>query len=320
MQNKRFVVSEAYNEPRRLDVFCGAQMNIPRSKLKAGLQSAAVNGKQAKLSTLVRPNDIVEIKWADPIPEVFIPEEIPLSILFENEDVIAVNKQQGLVTHPASGNWTGTLVQGLAYYRLHCSPIKDEFSEILQNTQSFQSCFRQGIVHRLDKDTSGVLITARNTRAEEFFKAQFKQHKTTKIYLAVVQGCPRTLKGKIETSIYRDPKHRTKFAASSDLSVGRYADTLYRVLKTFGKYSIVQFKLGTGRTHQIRLHAAFIGCPILGDPLYGKKDSRFSSSSLMLHAQHLKINLPDGNPIKITAPLPERFRSFLGEMKNDGGL
>jgi len=309
---------------QRLDAFCSTMLhNMTRSKFKAGIQSVQLNGKPAKLSALVHDGDIVSLIWNNPIPETLVPEQIPLSVLFENNDVIVVNKPAGMVTHPAAGNWTGTLVQALAYYRLYTSPVRDELSYRIigeAKPNSFSELFRAGIVHRLDKDTSGVIITARNAAAESFLKEVFKQRRTEKYYLALLQGIPGQHSGIIETSIFRDGRTRIRFAASADLSKGKYARSRYKVLKVYGRCALVLFKIDTGRTHQIRLHARFIGCPVVGDSLYGKKNAALKQFGLMLHAYRLRLRLPSQQEVAtFTAPVPQRFLSALAALQNPCG-
>ena len=313
-----------HGKTQRLDVFCSTVIpNMTRSKLKKGLQSVLLNGAPAKLSSSVCAGDRISIIWKNPEPESLIPEPLPLTVLFENEDVIVVNKQAGMVTHPAAGNWSGTLVHALAHYRLYTSPVHDEFAKRLEAKQgqaNFEELLRMGIVHRLDKETSGVLITARNTVAEDYLKKAFKLRKTEKYYLALLNGVPAHQSGVIETSVFRDPRVRIRFAASADLSKGKYARSRYKVLHIYGRYSFVMFKIDTGRTHQIRLHARFLGCPVIGDMLYGNDKAAWKQYGLQLHAYRLRLRLPCmREPSVFTAPLPERFRTVLARLRNSGG-
>ena len=176
---------------------------------------------------------------------------------------------------------------------------------------------RIGIVHRLDKDTSGILITARSAEAEAFLKNEFKLRRTEKYYLAILNGVPKTKTGMIETSVFRDEHSRIRFAASADLSKGKYARSRYKVLRVYGQYALALFKIDTGRTHQIRLHARFIGCPIVGDPLYGNKAARdkgatWKAYGLMLHAYRLCVTLPSTQKKTVfTASPPQKFLTVL---------
>ncbi|MGP1594195.1 MAG: RluA family pseudouridine synthase [Treponema sp.] len=317
----------ALQEKLRADIFCSKMMdNMPRAKFKSGVRGLTVNGQCAKLSHIVQAGDCISFTWCNPIPEKLIPEHIPLDILYEDPHIIAINKKAGMVTHPAAGNWTGTLVQALAYYRLKDSPIIDDFAreltkEITADTKNFSERLRTGIVHRLDKDTSGVIITARHHRAEAFFKHAFKNRTVDKYYLALLSGVPAEKCGSITTAIFRDTKKRVCFAASSDLSKGKYSYSRYKVVKQYGNYTLVLFKIYTGRTHQIRLHAQYIGCPVFGDSLYGKEKAKQKPFGLMLHAYRITLPSYDeqltGKKQTITAPVPRRFRRILRLLKEN---
>ena len=321
---ERFHFEVPPNTPNmRVDSFCTRMIpEMNRSKFKAGLQSLCINGKKAKCSARIQRGDCIEAVWNNPIPTALIPEPIPLSIVFENEQVIVINKRAGMVTHPGAGNWTGTLVQALSYYRLYQSPIHDEFAALLRESDqnnNFAFCIRMGIVHRLDKDTSGLIITARNTKTQEFLQQSFKQRLIDKYYVALLHGIPKTGTGVICTSIFRDPRSKTRFKASSDLSKGKYARSRYKVIRTYGAYALVLFKIDTGRTHQIRVHARFIGCPVAGDPLYGTRTIGNKAYGLMLHAYKLRIRLPHQSRTEakttFTVPLPHRFMQAIRDIK-----
>lgn len=321
----------------RLDIYCAEKIpELTRSQLKAGLKIVLVNGVKTKTSRPVSNGDLIELVWENPIPQYAAPENIALNIIYEDKNIIAVNKKAGTVTHPASGNWNGTLVNALNYYRLFHSPFEDEFACILKKNEMAKislskeesvSLFRLGIVHRLDKDTSGVIITARNYKTERFLKEIFKRRRVKKYYLAVLDGKPKEKSGRIKTSVFRSKGNRKKFSVSADLSKGKTAYSRYKVLKSNGKYSLTLFRIFTGRTHQIRLHARFIGCPVLGDPIYGKKNKEFQDTGLMLHAYKLLINIdgtmcgadksfgqsecPSERLKEFKAPLPKRFKTVL---------
>ena len=293
----------------RLDKFiASAPGGMNRSKLKSGLERILVNGREAKLSSKVGAGDCISVEWEDAVPQDIAPENIPLSILYEDEDVTVVNKRQGMVTHPAAGNWSGTLVNALLYHWGRSSlPLgADGLAESRQ---------RPGIVHRLDKDTSGVIITARSRQAEEWLQAQFaRRRKLAKIYIAVVTGRPPAASGLIETQLVRDPGNRKRFRAVTGTRAGKYACTAYRCIAGYGPYSLMVLRLKTGRTHQIRAHLKYLGCPILGDPVYGRKTAGtpFQGATLMLHAYMLKICLPGrADPSVFRAPIPPRFRAVL---------
>ncbi len=245
--------------PMRADVFCCKVLKeISRSKLKNGLQEFKINSAEKKLSALVNNGDVIELKWKNPIPKFAEPEKINLNIIYEDENIIALNKKAGTVTHPAAGNWSGTLVNALNYYRCFESKIQDEFSILTKNriakiktaktktknntaqsqTENADSeLYRLGIVHRLDKDTSGVIITARNFKTQKILKAEFKRRNVKKYYCAILDGVPKQKQGKIKTYIFRSEKNRKKFDCSAEIKKGKTAKTAlsaYKVLKTNG--------------------------------------------------------------------------------------
>lgn len=301
-------VAESLGEKIRLDKYLAMiPDSMNRSKLKSGLKSLSVNGRAAKLSTKVAAGDSISFVWEDDIPTDIVPEDLPLEILYEDENVTVVNKRQGMVTHPANGNWSGTLVNALLY---HWGKQK-----IALSPDGAPSSQRPGIVHRLDKDTSGLIITARNREAEEWLHRQFlTRHKLVKVYVAVVTGIPREKSGMIETQIVRDSADRKRFKAVTGTTAGKYACTRYRCIASYGGYSLMLLKLKTGRTHQLRVHMKYLGTPILGDPIYGRKtgDTPFPGVTLMLHARLLKICLPgEENARTFLAPLPGRFRKVV---------
>jgi 23S rRNA pseudouridine1911/1915/1917 synthase len=281
----------------RLDRYAAERLKLlTRSQVKARNLAARINGKPVKISHPVRNGDKIELEWNDAEPSELIPENIPLDALYEDENVIVINKAQGMVVHPGAGNKRGTVANALLYRRLNAGGL------------CAGENFRPGIVHRLDKDTSGVLIAAYNSEALAFLAEQFKTRKTKKLYAALVGGAPKEKRGVIQTRIARSGRDRKLFAVSSDR--GKPAITKYKVLRTWEKsgLSLLALKPKTGRTHQLRVHLKHIGCPIIGDPLYGKPDPRFSPFSLMLHAKSLSITLPGAMEKSFfTTPLPERF-------------
>jgi 23S rRNA pseudouridine1911/1915/1917 synthase len=306
-------VPDDFSVSIRLDKYIASLPNgMNRSKLKAGVSEILVNGKREKISFKVKAGDQIDIEWEDNIPDDIHPEYIPLDIIYEDKDVTVVNKQQGMVIHPASGNWSGTLVNALLYHwgRNSIMQIKEgTTSEIL-------AARRPGIVHRLDKDTSGVIITAKNREAEEWLQTQFKLRKLRKEYIVIVRGHPPAAAGDIHTQIIRDPKNRKRYKAVTGTDDGKFARTLYHCLACYGNYSLIRVRLKTGRTHQIRVHMKYIGCPILGDPVYGKKDELFPDVTLMLHARELIVRLPGMKKFKIfRAAVPNRFRKVVKILK-----
>ena len=291
-----------------MDVFIAERLGLfTRSQARSRVVSLAVNGAAARMSRKLKLGDVVALSYADPPASDLRPENIPLSVLFENDEVIVIDKPQGLVVHPGSGNQSGTLVNALLFHSRNLAagfPPGDP---------------RPGIVHRLDKDTSGVMIVAKNAPAHHFLAAQFQARSARKLYIAIVRGRMPSDAGRIETRLARDPRNRKKFACVS--TGGRIAVTRYRVLRSFAAgadtYAFVLLTPRTGRTHQLRVHMRHLGCPILGDPLYGPDDARFPDSTLLLHARSLSLTLPgEAQPRSFTAPVPARFRSVLRKLQS----
>lgn len=305
-------VDNSLVSPIRLDKYIASLSDtVNRSRLKNGVIEILVNNKKAKLSTKVHAGDQIDIEWEDLIPTDISPENIPLDILYEDQNVTVINKKQGMVTHPASGNWTGTLVNALLYH-WGKQALSQETSGISSSQMLAQR--RPGIVHRLDKDTSGVIITARNPETEEYLQKQFHDRLCRKEYIAIVKGRPPVQCAEIKTQIIRDSKNRKRFIASTDTTAGKFAHTVYYCISSWGPYSLMRIRLKTGRTHQIRVHLKYIGCPILGDPIYGtsKQDKLFKNVTLMLHARTLLIKLPNKTKLKkFRASVPIRFKKVL---------
>lgn len=290
-------VGEAAGCGMRLDRYVSEILALcSRSQVKARLESAAVNGRAVKISRILEEGDRLDLRFMPPEPTELEPEDLPLSILYEDDRVVAVDKAQGMVVHPGAGNRRGTLAAALLFRRM----ARGGAGEGL----------RPGIVHRLDKDTSGVLIAAYDDDAHAYLAEQFKSRSTRKTYIAVVRGAPPAESGRIDTLIGRDPKNRKLFSAQ--VGRGKSALTLYRILRRCGRYTVVLLRPKTGRTHQLRVHMKHLGCPILGDPLYSPTDSGRPNASLMLHALRLTIRLPGAEePTTFTAPIPARFSEFL---------
>ena len=234
---------------------------------------------------------------------VHLPADIP--ILLKTTDLLIVNKPAGIPVH---GNYSIDTLLSATWTLFSDTPHVSVPGRAAPQNLSF----KPGPLHRLDKDTSGVLITARSAAAEAFLKDEFKMRRTEKYYAAILNGVPEKRTGVIETSVFRDGHSRIRFAASADLAKGKYARSRYKVLRVYGRYALVLFKIDTGRTHQIRLHARFIGCPIVGDPLYGKKEAEWKPYGMMLHAYRLCVALPSTREKTVfTAPLPRRFQTVL---------
>jgi 23S rRNA pseudouridine1911/1915/1917 synthase len=305
-------VELAPGEGIRLDVYVSEQLGLfSRSQARGRILGAAVNGIPARLARKVRQGDMVTLSYVDAAPTDLVPQDIPLDVLFENDEVIVIDKRQGMVVHPGSGNATGTLLNALLY---HCREIPDRFPS---------GDPRPGIVHRLDKETSGVIIAAKNLKAHAFLANQFHERQTRKRYLALTLGSPPGPTGRVEDRLARDPRDRKKFTWVQE--GGRTALTYYRVLRTCTSgqvqsgdlYGLVLLAPRSGRTHQLRVHMKRLGTPILGDPLYGRRDERFPEATLMLHARSLSIVLPGESAARtFLSPVPDRFRLLLRQLQS----
>jgi 23S rRNA pseudouridine1911/1915/1917 synthase len=297
MSNLLHTVQENAVSGLRLDRYVSEILRLlSRSQIKARGLSAKINGKPVKISRSVKQGDILELCWEDESPQYIIPQDIPLNIVYEDERCIVVNKAQGMVVHPGAGNRQGTLANALYFRRL-------------KKNESQAAGLRPGIVHRLDKETSGLIIAAYDDDAHAFLAQQFKDRKVIKKYAAIVQGTPKEKTGRIETFIARDPRNRKCFTVSN---AGKTAVTFYKVIKTMQNYSLVMLRPKTGRTHQLRVHLKHIGHPILGDPVYGYPDKNFPKAALMLHSKTLAIILPGETEQRIfSSNLPERFTEII---------
>ncbi|GHV02085.1 ribosomal large subunit pseudouridine synthase D [Spirochaetia bacterium] len=297
-----FAVSPTVPRSFRLDRYISEQLGLlSRSQIKTRSMEACLNGKAVKLSRIVKPGDSLELSWADPESTDLLPEDIPLGVIYEDSRVIVVDKAQGMVIHPGAGNHGGTLANALLFRRLQ------------RQAGNQGGGIRPGIVHRLDKDTSGVMIAAWDDEALAFLADQFKRRCVRKTYAAIVQGVPKETSGRIETMISRDSRDRKRFAVSPNK--GKSALTLYRVIRSWKGYSLMLLRPRTGRTHQLRVHMRYIGHPILGDPIYGFVDPLFPDAALMLHARSLSITLPGSeSPVTFKAPLPDRFHLIIEKL------
>ena len=255
-----------------------------------------LNGAPAKKNARVAPGDVLELTLPEPQPTQAQAEDIPLDVAYEDADVIVINKPKGLVVHPAAGHWEGTLVNALLH---HC---KDSLSGV-------GGALRPGIVHRIDKDTSGLLIVAKNDFAHQKLAAQLQDHTLARTYVCIVCGKLREDAGTVSAPIARDKNDRKKMAIRAD---GKPAVTHWQVLARYPGYTYVQCKLETGRTHQIRVHMASLGHPILGDTVYGHKKPELGQNTQCLHAKELTFRHPrTDEPVTVTCPLPEEFARVL---------
>jgi 23S rRNA pseudouridine1911/1915/1917 synthase len=281
----------------RLDIYIAEVLGLMRrSQIKARRLSATVNGKTVKRSRPVKAGDELFLSWEDIPPPDIIPQHIPLNIVYEDDRVIVVNKQQGLVVHPGAGNMRGTLANALMW-RLNERQRGFDGDAAAAGPRPF-------IVHRLDKDTSGLLIAAWDCAALSFLADQFKARTVRKVYAAIVRGCPAERRGLISSNIVRDRYNRKRFTVS-EVS-GKSALTYYRVVKSFDNCSLLCLRPKTGRTHQLRVHLRSIGHPIMGDPLYGQPDLGWPT--LALHAKSLELLLPGAESrTRFVTKLPSRF-------------
>lgn len=261
-----------------------------------------VNNKSVKPSYKVKSADMIDISVPDPVNIDIAPENIPLDIIYEDDDIILVNKPKGMVVHPAPGHYGGTLVNGLMYH------FGDSLSGI-------NGEFRPGIVHRIDMDTTGVLVVCKNDSAHRSLSEQLHEHSITRKYYAIVHGNIQQNEGTVDAPIGRSPRDRKKMAVNT--RNGRRAVTHYRVLERFGgRYTYIECQLETGRTHQIRVHMASIGHPILGDDVYGPKKCPFKLQGQTLHAGVLGFIHPStGEYIEFKADLPEYFKELLVKLR-----
>jgi len=287
----------------RLDRYAAEYLGIlSRSQIKARHVEARLNGKTVKISRILREGERLELTWAEAECPCLLPQNLPLDVVYEDKKVIVVNKAQGMVVHPGAGNPQGTLANALLYRRLERDKLLESGRPEVKTTG-----MRPGIVHRLDKDTSGLIIAAWDDEALAFLSDQFRARKVRKSYAALVHGCPRETQGCIEKRIIRSRRDRKLFTVSE--REGRTAITYFRLVRSYGDYSLLLLRPKTGRTHQLRVHLKYLGNPILGDPLYGLSTPRFRNASLMLHAKRLSIVLPGQvSPTTFRTSLPERFR------------
>ena len=298
MDEVRVTVTEEWADTR-LDVYMAKTMDISRSFAQQLVETGdvLVNGKAAKSNRRLSEGDEVAVTMEQPAELQAVPEDIPLNIVYEDKDIIVVNKARGMVVHPAAGNPDGTLVNALLY---HC---RGELSGI-------NGVIRPGIVHRLDKDTSGVMVAAKNDEAHKGLAAQIKAHSARRTYWALVHGNIAEEKGIVDGPIGRHPKDRIKMAVT--FKGGREAVTHFRVLKRYGEYTWIECKLETGRTHQIRVHMAYIGHPVVNDPLYGYEKDDFPIEGQALHSHCLDLVHPvTGEAMHFEAPMPDDFAACL---------
>jgi 23S rRNA pseudouridine1911/1915/1917 synthase len=299
LEIQKFIVDDM-DEGQRLDVYIANQLDhLSRSFIQKLIEQGniQINGsKDIVKKYKVLENDEIEVEIPDPELLKVEAEDIPVDIVYEDEDVVIVNKPQGMVVHPAPGNYKGTLVNALLY---HC-----------KNLSSINGVIRPGIVHRIDKDTSGLLMVAKNDKAHRSLAEQLKEHSINRIYVAMVHGNIKEERGTINAPIGRHPVDRMKMAVVD--RNGKNAVTHFRVLERYGEYSFIEAKLETGRTHQIRVHMSYIHHPLVGDPIYGQKKEKFYTEGQMLHAQTIGFIHPStGEYMEFHADIPEHFRKIM---------
>jgi len=299
-----FVQTGTHGE--RLDKVLVAHLpEFSRSRLQALIKDGCVlvAGIAAiKSGQIVEPGQQVQVQIPPPEPSELEPEAIPLDIIFENSDLMVINKPAGMVVHPSAGHSTGTLVHAALAHAPDLQGIGGEK--------------RPGIVHRLDKETSGLIIVAKNDHSHQWLQDQFRLRKVQKVYLALVDGAPPTPEGRIEAAIARDPSHRKRMAIVPD-DRGRESVTEYRTRETFTEHTLIEAHPLTGRTHQIRLHLAFLGTPIVGDTVYGRRKSSIPLGRHFLHAARLSIQLPGEElPRTFEAVLPEGLLQALHDLRH----
>lgn len=295
------IVLEVESSGERLDKFVSDNSEISRSfaaRLAAD-GNITVNGRAADKKTKLKSGDVIVISLPETEELEAQPQDIPIDIVYEDDSVIVVNKPQGMVVHPAPGNPDGTLVNGLLY---HCS------------LSSINGVIRPGIVHRIDKDTSGLLVVAKTNAAHESLSAQLKERKALRRYYCIVNGNIKEDCGTIDKPIGRHPSDRKKMAV---IEGGREAVTHFKVLERFGRYTLTECILETGRTHQIRVHMASIGHSIVGDPVYGVKKESFKLNGQLLHAKTIGFKHPEtGVLMEFDSPLPPHFDAVLSKLRN----
>lgn len=300
MESREIVISDDLKDIR-LDKYLS---NIFEDKSRSYLQkliengNITINGKMKKSNYKLKANDKVLIVIPELEKLIVEPEDIKLNIVYEDRDVIVVNKPQGMVVHPAPGNYSKTLVNALLY---HCKDLS-----------GINGVIRPGIVHRIDKDTSGILVVAKNDNAHMSLAHQLKEHSMKREYIALVEGRIKE-EGTVDKPIGRHPKERIKMAV---VSGGRRAVTHYKVIENFEKHTLVKCILETGRTHQIRVHMSYIGHPLVGDLVYGYKKQKFNLKGQMLHAKVLGFVHPaTGKYVEFNSSLPDYFVEILKKLK-----
>lgn len=304
MNREEFPVEIPEGDSIRVDRFVASLGLFSRSQIaQRSVTVKDVENRNMKLSKRLKNGDLVVMEWDDPPSSEIKPEPVELDLIYEDSNCVVLNKAQGVVVHPSHGHLHGTLVQGLLY---RYENMENEFGG---------DRVRPGVVHRLDKDTSGLLIAAKNVETLEYLSSQFRDRTVKKNYLAIVRGRLPDLEGEIDRAIGRDPRDRKKFAVKVRNS--KQALTRYQVLGYTKGYSLVKLRILTGRTHQIRVHLLSVGTPVLGDPVYSREDLVFPESTMMLHSWKLALMVPEFGKKRFVAPVPDRFRQIISELGLD---
>ena len=286
----------------RVDAVASSDGAVPRSAFSHPSAVIIVNGRRVKKSQRVEEGDEIAVEWDEDVFEGIEAEDIALDVLYEDESILVIDKSQGMVVHPGAGVHSGTLANALL------SRYGEDFS-----TSDDDS--RPGIVHRLDKDTSGVMVIARTLESQKALQEQFASHAAVKHYTAIARGFFPESHMMIESRIERDPRDRKRFRSTNAEMRGKEAVTELSVMAQDGSYALLDVRIFTGRTHQIRVHLQSIGHPVLGDPIYSSRDRRFPEATLMLHSTTLSIAHPKtGEIMTFRAPLPRRFMDVLSSL------
>ena len=303
MNNGNVIYLECETGGVRLDAFVAENTDLSRNAVATLCEKEAVtvNGNPAKKNAKLKSGDNVAVALPKPEETDIVAEDIPLDIVYEDGDLLVVNKPKGMVVHPAVGNPDGTLVNALLY---HCGASLSGINGVI----------RPGIVHRIDKDTSGLLIVAKNDNAHNFLAEQIKEHSFSREYEAIVYGNIKEESGTVNAPIGRHPVDRKRMAVTEKNS--RFAITHWRVLRRFGEFTHVRLILETGRTHQIRVHMASIGHPVAGDAVYGPKKVIERLGGQCLHAKYIKFVHPNGEELEFESQLPSYFTDYLKHLEN----
>lgn len=303
MEELKLIVEEKFDNTRIDRVLSTIIENKSRNHIQGLIDNGnvKVNGKIVKSNYKVKKQDEIIVVVPEPSELNIEAENIDINIVYEDSDIVIVNKNQGMVVHPAPGNYTGTLVNALLY---HCKDLS-----------SINGVIRPGIVHRIDKDTSGLLVVAKNDFAHMKLAEQFKDHSITREYVALVEGTLKNTEGIIDAPLGRHPKDRMKYAIVND---GKHAVTHYKLIENFTMEALVLCRLETGRTHQIRVHMASIHHPLVGDSVYGYKKQRFKSEGQLLHAKTIGFIHPTKNEyVEFTSDIPKYFEDIVRRLRGN---